>query len=134
MHTKRIGNIGELKVASFLACKGYSVFKELGDISKIDLITEVNGRLIKIQVKSLNKVDGTYTASSIKSGPSYKFKYTEKDIDAFAVYCIEEDKIAWIKISEIANGKSIALRVDETKRNFNTINWLKDYLDFERIL
>ena len=38
MHTKQSGSLGELKVAADLIARGYAVFTELGDLSKVDLI------------------------------------------------------------------------------------------------
>ena len=136
MHSKRKGNLGELKVATFLAENGYSVFKEFGDISKIDLITQINGKLLSIQVKAITKKNGAYPFTTIKWGPNYKFRYTEKDCDIFAVYCIEDDKIAWIKSSEVTGEKyNLNLRAESVKNNQATnIQWLKDYTDLNRVL
>lgn len=53
MHNKRKGNIGELAVALELANHEYSVFTEQGDISKIDLVAEKDGVLIRIQCKAI---------------------------------------------------------------------------------
>ena len=53
LHKKNKGSIGELKVAADLITKGFSVFTELGDNSKVDLIAIENStyKTYKIQVK-----------------------------------------------------------------------------------
>lgn len=136
MHSKRLGNLGELKVASYLAGLGFSVFAELGDISKKDLILEYNNRLLGIQVKAISKVNGAYPFASKKSGPNYQFKYTAEDCDIFAIYCIEDDVIAWLTSEEATRDKrSFTFRVDTPKnQQVSGVAWLKDYVNLSRIL
>ena len=136
MHSKRLGNIGELKVASFLVGLQLSVFKELGDISKVDLVVEYCGNLIGIQVKAIHKEKGRYPVTSKKSGSGYRFKYTEKDCAVFAIYCVDDDKIAWLKSSEITGSRcNLSLRVDDPKNNQTKgVSYLDDYLDVMRVL
>lgn len=102
-HSKRKGNVGELKVALECAKNGYSVFKELGDISRIDLIIETEFGLFKVQVKYVEKnIHGTYTVSSKKNGPNgYCYVYGRKEIDIFGVYCCNDDILVWIAASEL---------------------------------
>jgi hypothetical protein len=76
MHSKTKGSIGQLTIAADLLSKGYEVFTELGDNSKIDLIAvSKDYDLIKIQVKCLTPVNGSVKLSCIKSGPNYSFRY-----------------------------------------------------------
>ena len=136
MHSKRLGNLGELKVASFLVGLGYSVFLELGDISKIDLVLEYHQRLLGIQVIAISKKNGAYPLKSTKSGPGYRFRYTREDCDIFAVYCIEDDVIAWIRSSEITGDRAnFSFRSDPPENNQKIgINLLQDYTDITRVL
>ena len=98
LHRKKKGNIGELAVALECAKKGYSVFKELGDISKTDLIIEIGCDLFKIQVKYVQKNKlGTYVVSTKKSGPNgYTYVYGKKEVDVFGVYCCDDDVLVWV--------------------------------------
>lgn len=135
MHTKKLGTYGEMAVATYLYKQGYSVFIELGDISRIDLIVETNTRLLKIQVKAVSIKDGKYTVSGKKSGPNYQFCYTEEDVDVFAVFCVEDQKIAWLNSVELSDGKCITLRVNQAKNGqMKGVRLLDEYTSFERIL
>lgn len=55
MHSKQLGNLGETIVAASLIKKGYSVFTQLGDLSKIDLLAVGSDfNPIKIQIKCIH--------------------------------------------------------------------------------
>lgn len=138
MHSKRLGTLGEMVVATELLKKGYSVFLELGDISRKDLIVEIENKLISIQVKSVSKSgSGTYPVKFSKSGPNYQFKYGKGDCDIFAVYCVEDNVVAWIHVDEFLKNDSgqFCLRADPTKNNqVSKVRRLEDYLDVTRVL
>lgn len=135
MHSKMKGNVGELKVAAALSKMGFHVFTELGDLSKIDLIAEKDGKLTKIQVKCAFKHLGTYRITAKKSGPNYQFRYTEKDADVFALYCFEDDRIVWITARVLCHPScgNLAFRseADVPKNNqVKKIRKIEDYEDF----
>ncbi len=58
--TNRIGDVGELAVASRLAQLGYRVSIPFGHDSPYDLIVEVDGKLKKVQVKSITPVNNAH--------------------------------------------------------------------------
>jgi hypothetical protein len=101
MHTKALGNIGEAAVAKWLLERGYKVFTELGDLSKIDLIAEKKGKLLKIQVKAIKSRKGIVKLYRRKNGPNYQFVYAEQDVDWFAVYVYNKNLILWVPSSEL---------------------------------
>lgn len=51
LHSKQLGAIGVLRVAAHLMEQGLSVFAEMGDLSRVDLIVLFENRPIKIQVE-----------------------------------------------------------------------------------
>ena len=135
MHSKQIGNTGELRVAFELTKRGYAVFAELGDLSRIDLIACIDGKLVRIQVKAISKTNGVYTVSSRKSGPNYRYKYETTDVDVFAVYCMDDDLVAWVRSEEITGeNTALLLRADPPKKQQPTIQWLKEYLNLDRVI
>lgn len=136
LHTKQKGSIGELAIAKYLMTKGYSVFTELGDLSRTDLIALINGSCIKIQVKALMSKNGMVVLSSRKSGPNYSFSYEEKDIDIFAVYVLDKDMIFFISSKELLTNKTcMSFRIDLPKNNQQeNIRFLSDYTCFEKAL
>jgi hypothetical protein len=138
MHTKRKGNVGELRVALQLSGMGYSVFKEIGDISRIDLIAEVGKALLRIQVKYITRKNGCYTFVSKKFGPGYRFSYDVEDVDVFALYCAEDDVVAWVFSRDfIVDGKPCHLTLRSplfpSKNNQECkLRRLEDFMDFDR--
>lgn len=52
MDTKLKGDIAEQSVILFVLQKGWGVAKPIGDRLPYDVILDINGRLIKVQVKS----------------------------------------------------------------------------------
>ena len=133
MHSKAKGNIGEMAVAKDLMLKGYSVFYELGDLSKIDLIALKNKKTFKVQVKTKwNTTNGTCSADLRSSGPGYSYKYTEDDIDIIACYAADRDIVFYVNVKDIIsnNTRGLTIRLDKPKNNQTKgINLLENYLD-----
>lgn len=129
VHSKQKGNIASSAVIYRLNKDGYNVFHELGDLSKIDLIAEKNGILIRIQVKytKLNKY-GSINVSLRKSGPNnYYYKYKKSDFDYFAVYCVNNDNVYFVKSDLVLKNKNaFSLRINNPKRGKN-FRFAKEY-------
>lgn len=125
MHTKNLGVIGELKATAKLIELGYNVFTSVGDNSEIDLIAEKNGILKKIQVKSTMKVSDSGKMEWVlgKSRLNYKGGYKEhyQYIDAYILYCFENDYLGIINFEDCSNTSSVSLRI-ETPKNNQTAN------------
>lgn len=136
LHSKQLGAIGVLRVAAKLMSEGYSVFAELGDLSRVDLIVLVNHQPIKIQVKTRTLKDGRITVDSRKSGPGYQYRYTLDDVDVFAIYIPEEDITLYVNAAQILNAKSMfAIRVIQSKnKQEKFVQRHHDYLEFKRAL
>lgn len=129
LHNKQKGNIAEAIVELDLKIKGYSVFKELGDLSKIDLIAEKNSQIIRLQVKGITpNENGSLHLRAIKTGPNYSFKYTEDMFDYFAVVDLTSKQVGYIPSNIFGEQNNIHLRVRDTMNNqTNKVKYLKDY-------
>lgn len=93
MDTKFIGNVTELEVLTYITRLGYQVSIPFGDRERYDQIWDVNGKLIRVQVKTASPVDETCTAvkfscrSSQRSGGKTKnSRYRPEEIDYFATF------------------------------------------------
>jgi len=130
MHSKRKGNIGQFAVALKLAEYGFSVFTEEGDISKIDLIAEKDGKLLRFQCKALNTKFNSLQLNFYKSGPNYSFRYDKNYFDYFGVYDLTNGGVYFVPSSVLdGNNSGIFLRVKECKNNqIKNIHFAKDYL------
>jgi hypothetical protein len=91
LDSKKKGNLTELQcMSAFMAC-GCGVSIPFGDNSKYDFIADVDGKLLKIQVKtSSERIDGSIKFSCrsthVNSSGVKNVKYTSDDIDYFATY------------------------------------------------
>ena len=135
MHTKRKGNIGQFAVGLALTKLGYSVFTEEGDISKIDIIAEKDGKLIRIQSKAITPKNGSLEVPLKKSGPNYSLRYEPNSFDYFAVVDLKDNNVYLIPNSVLLSHRSsFILRKEKTKNNQNSgVNLADDFLA-EKIL
>lgn len=133
MNSKRVGNIGEAKVLTKFVELGIPVYLPFGDNEKADLIAEFNGKLNKIQVKtSIKAEDGKMifdlTSSTLHRKNGVKHIYTDNEIDYFACYNIQRNKIFLININEVPS-TSIIIRYEKPKNNqIQGIHFEEDYL------
>ncbi len=136
MHTKQIGTLGEVAIAKDLISKGYLVFTEIGDLSKIDLIALKDNKLVRIQVKSYAEKNGIVNLYTTKSGPNYHFRYEEDTVDVFAVYVYNRNLIFYVSSKELLKKRrSLAIRIDEgTSGQKIKANMSQNYIDFEKSL
>ncbi len=118
MHSKRKGNIGQIATALFFSKMGYSTFIEQGDISKIDLIVEKDGKLLRIQCKAVTPKKDKIELYLRKSGPGYQFVYEEKSLDFFALYNLESEELYLVPSAILKRcGVSFSLRLNKSKNN-----------------
>lgn len=131
LHNKQIGTIGELCVSNYLMRKGFPVFKELGDLSRVDLITIINNTPVKVQVKTFRGTEGIdFTCA--KNGPNYRYTYQEDDVDVFALYLVDIDKVIFLTWSDIPESKFLKIRITPPKNNQRKgIHMYEDYLELK---
>ncbi len=135
MHRKHLGTLGEVAVAKALMLAGLHVFVEFGDLARVDLIAldPRDGRLYKIQVKTIHNRTGAIRVKRSKVGPNYSYTYRPEDFDILAIYLPESDQIAYLKSEELQ--RSLTLRVDPAKnKQQRGIRWFRDYTSLERVL
>lgn len=119
--SKRIGNLGEVKVIAKFVEYDIPVYVPFGDCEKADLVAEFNGKLQKIQVKtSVKTKNGTMvfdlTSSTAHRKNGVRHKYTKDEIDYFACYNIERDKIFLVPVKD-SPSTTITIRFEEPKNH-----------------
>jgi|APSaa5957512576_1039674.scaffolds.fasta_scaffold07231_2 hypothetical protein len=138
LHSKEKGALGELVIMKDLLSRGYPVFIEYGDNSRVDLIALVGQRPVKIQVKARKAHKDLVTIDTKKSGPNYSYIYDDGDIDIFALYAFEEDKIAYINSKYLLSKgkrKTMSFRTIPTKNNQEkNVHYMDNYRSFEEAL
>ena len=131
MNSKKLGNITEVQVMLGFMQLGYNVLTPYGDCERYDFVADVNGKFLKIQVKS-SKVsdDGTKfsfnTASTHYSdGKCVHHSYSKEDIDYFAT--VYDNQIYLIPVEECSS-RSQSLRLIPAKNGQTRgVKWAKDY-------
>ena len=133
---RNIGNLGEAKVLAKFVELGIQVYIPFGDGSTVDLIADFNGKLNRIQVKTSQKIiDGdkvrfSLVSSTVHRQNGVKHIYTEDEIDYFAFYNLERDRVYLISIKEEGlpkNEVTIRFCLPKTKNQFKTF-LEEDYL------
>ena len=90
VNSKSKGLTTELLCQAYLTSLGYNISIPLGEDCKYDLILDVKGKLIRIQVKSCNegKSGVVFNTRSITTSgkENVVHRYTKDEIDYFAIY------------------------------------------------
>lgn len=128
--SKQKGNLTELQCLTAFVAEGCGVSIPYGDNSKYDFIVDIDGKLLKIQVKT----------SSIKDEGSIKFscrtthvncsgvkneKYSSDEIDFFATYW--DGQCYLIPITECSTEKTLRFTSPKSGQ-IKGICFAKDYL------
>ncbi len=124
---KYVGEVSEAAILAKLISRGYPVSIPFGDNQRYDLIVERKSGLKRVQCKTGRLFRGVigFALRSFTDGKDYS-----DSIDAFAVFCPENEKIYWIPIKVVAGRtRSLYLRVSEEYRKSNgyKILWAKDF-------
>lgn len=133
MNSKRIGNIGEAKVLAKFVEMGIPIYIPFGDDEKADLIAEFDGKLNKVQVKTSIKSKNGCSIFDLTSSTAHRTngerrKYSNSEIDYFALYSLDRDKIYFMKAPENPMS-AITIRFEDTKSGMKIgINYESDFL------
>lgn len=130
MHSKRKGNIGQFAVGLELTKLGYSVFTEEGDISKIDILAEKDGKILRIQAKAITPTDNCIRLHLKKAGPNYCFSYKPEMFDYFGIYDLEDGKVYLVSSDILLKNKN-RLNLRKTKAKNNQTTHVRMACDFE---
>ena len=118
----------ELLVISSLVNYG-PVSIPYGNSARYDCILDLNGHLIKIQIKSLNKLSDNDTIvvpmanTRMSADGAVRKIYTKEDVDYIAIYFNE-----WVYLFPIEVGKqSLRVRINKPANINHTQHWIEDY-------
>ena len=108
MNVNTKGKITELEILTLITKLGYSVSIPFGDKDKYDQIWDINGKLLKVQIKTCRWKNDEHTGIifncySVCNGK--KHKYSKNEIDYFAT--IWENKCYLIPVEECSSEKTL---------------------------
>ena len=136
MQTKRIGNIGESRTLFEFVKREIPVYLPFGDNETADLLAEFNGKINKIQIKTITIINKNnaleFPTSRRPVGNNARIAYNEEEVDYFVFYCLELDKILLVPYKEVMNNKtSFTIKLD--KSNNKKSHYIEDFT-FDKIL
>jgi len=119
MNPKHVGDLSEAMILSRLLRLGRAVSKPIGDNQRYDfVIDEGDGSFNRVQCKTGRILDGAVRfptcstrSSGAKAGKHFNYK---GQIDAFAIYCPDNDKCYMIGVDEVGTREG-SLRLEDTK-------------------
>ena len=131
--TKTKGDIGQVKVMGDLLTRGYKVALPLGEDWRYDLIVDKNNKLLRIQCKYVESINGVIKVRcETHDGRNY-YKYKPEDLDYLAVYDKITDKCYYVGCSYLGSkGRgAINLRISEARNGQKKkILYAKDFTNF----
>jgi hypothetical protein len=91
LDTKKKGNLTEMQCMSAFMAQGCGVSIPFGDNAKYDFIADVDGQLLKIQVKTAslkdeNAIKFSCRSTHVNCSGVKNIRYSENEIDYFATY------------------------------------------------
>ena len=106
MDTKLKADIAESAAVTALLKRGFKVLKPIGDRLPYDLAVEINGQLIKLQIKSAWTRNDVYIVDSRRTKTNrhlmLRQRYSPKDFD-FALLYVEELDIFFVMPVNVFN-------------------------------
>jgi len=92
---KKRGHFAELRFMAKAAELGFQLNTPLGDTAQYDVVIDLGGRFVRVQVKSTmfeasNLKPGNFVASLVHAC-GLNHRYQQTDFDYLAVYCIPRD-------------------------------------------
>jgi hypothetical protein len=130
MNSKRVGNIGEAFVLAKFVELGIPVYLPFGDNEKADMIIELHGKLLKVQIKTSESFNGetvTFRTCSQRGKTKEAVIYVEGDFDIYAFYCLITKQIYILSLEECPD-KAVIFRFTPPKNNqTKNIRLAKDY-------
>lgn len=134
MDTNTKGKLTEIEVLKFVINKGYSVSIPFGDKDRYDQIWDINGKLLRVQIKTCHQYKEEDAiefkcVSGYSSSTGYKEnRYSKEEIDYFATYY--KNQVYVVPVKECSKTKILRF---SSKIKCNSINWAKNYT-FEEVL
>jgi PD-(D/E)XK endonuclease len=130
------GTIAELEVAAAATKLGIGVYRPVSEHSRADLIFDLAGELLRVQCK-WGRLSRNADVVIIRVGGSWcspsgyvTTKYSEGEIDLFAIYCGELDRAFLVPAELGIERKELWLRLRPTRNSQQACINLADQYDF----
>ena len=123
----------ELQCQTYFTQKGYNVSVPLGEDCRYDLIVDIEGILIRVQVKTCSihstGIKIPCHSTQVNTQTTKQKSYNKEQIDYFATYY--NNNCYLIKVEECSTDKTLSF---ENKRvNQHSVSFIEDYLADKQI-
>jgi hypothetical protein len=130
MNTKEIGDISEAMVIAAFLKAGKNVLIPFGDKNRYDVVIEQNGIFERVQIKTGRKrgeiIEFPLRSSTRRNGQRVETPY-QGQIESFAVYCPETDKVYVVPI-DVCGKALFTLRLSKSKSGSEkNVHYASDY-------
>lgn len=132
LSTKAKGNLTELQCITAFYQLGYQVSIPYGENSRYDFIADVNGKLIRVQVKTSSirheakgAISFSTASTRINSTKNITNKYTKNEIDYFATFW--NNKCYLVPVEETASREKTLRFIPPANGQIKGITFAKDY-------
>ena len=129
----QVGKAGEYLVCADLILKGFIAFPSEQGLP-YDILLDTGEKLLKVQVKTTEKPRKiqqrakdslAYVFSIKRAGANGKTRYEEKEIDLFALVCLDTMKIGYLTNKEMPT--TINIRVDALRGSYYDEKGIQDF-------
>ena len=129
----QIGKAGEYLVCADLIMKGFIAFPSEQGLP-YDVLLDTGKKLLKVQVKTTEKARSVqqrknpipaYIFSIKRAGKNGKTRYEEKEIDLFALVCLDTMEIGYLTNKEMPT--TINIRVDTFRGSYYDEKGIQDF-------
>jgi hypothetical protein len=129
----QIGKAGEYLVCADLILKGFIAFPSEQGLP-YDVLLDTGEKLLKVQVKTTEKARlvqqrnnpiPAYIFSIKRAGSNGKTRYEEKEIDLFALVCLDTMQIGYLTNKEMPT--TINIRVDKLRGTYYDEKGIQDF-------
>ena len=129
----QIGKAGEYLVCADLIMKGFIAFPSEQGLP-YDVLLDTGEKLLKVQVKTTEKArlvqqrnnpTPAYVFSIKRAGSNGKTRYDEREIDLFALVCLDTMQIGYLTNKEMPT--TINIRVDALRGSYHDEKVIQDF-------
>lgn len=138
LNSKQIGNLTEMECMLAFMKYGFNVLTPYGDCERYDFVADVNGILLKIQVKTSRPARGVEGAivfntssQTTSNGKMVHHSYDDTQIDYFMTFY--EDKAYLIPVNECSAREKTLRFLPPKNGQIKGITFAKDY-EFEKVV
>lgn len=130
LNSKKKGNLTEMQCMAAFIAHNCGVSIPFGDNSRYDFIADIDGQLLKIQVKTAsakdeNSINFSCRSTYVNCSGVKNIRYSENEIDYFATYW--DNQCYLIPVNECSVEKTLRFSPPKN-RQIKGITFAKDYL------